>query len=122
LNPYLGSGNRKVSPNADIEERLKMKVLKIGLVAAFLLGMLALAAPAGAKGSYPPDVKGTIIHRGGIGPTQPDVQPDVLARPTNQPGILPFTGADLTRIVLIGFVTIAAGTVLVRRYRTQDLS
>ena len=95
-----------------------MKTVRVTLVAAFLLSMLALAAPAQAQ-SYPPDVLGDVIRRD---PT-PVVEPDVLNRPpTPEPGILPFTGADIAQFVLIGAVAIAAGSVIARRYRVRDLA
>jgi hypothetical protein len=101
-----------------------MKILRVALVSAFLIGMFAMAAPAQAKGNYPPDVLGKVIQRGGsIGPkSAPNVEPAVLKRPTTQASVLPFTGADLARFVLIGFVSIGAGVVIVRRYRVAELS
>ena len=93
-----------------------MKTVRVTLVAAFLLSMLAFAAPAQAQ-SYPPDVLGDIIRRD---PT-PVVEPEILNRPPS-PGILPITGADIARFVLFGVVAIAAGSVIVRRFRVQDLS
>ena len=93
-----------------------MKSIRVFLVSMFVLSMLALASPAGAQ-QYPPDVLGDVIRRD----PQPIVEPEVLHRRITTPGILPFTGADLARFVLIGFVTIGAGVVIVRRFRTDEL-
>lgn len=76
-----------------------------------LLLVVALAAPALAQnepyGNGGPTVLPTLITN----PSDPVVEPNREERP---PGVLPFTGGDVTLFLVIGLGAISAGVVMLR--------
>ncbi|MFN2586691.1 MAG: hypothetical protein ABR613_01050 [Actinomycetota bacterium] len=103
-----------------------MRGLRVPVVIGLLFAVLWIAG-AGAKAQppYPPPT-GTIIASLSPSPSAPpptgppSVPPTVFPSrgPTpSPPSDVPFTGADLTRFVLIGAALTGAGTFLVRLAR-----
>ena len=93
------------------------------VVAAVLSVSLGTSGVALAQSSEQPPgdhVKHEVIHNN----TPPNqTLPEVLPRGQGEevaPGVLPFTGSDLALFVVFGLVAIAAGTTLVRRYRSDE--
>ena len=88
-----------------------MKIQRLIAASLLLLAMMSLSSVALAQ-IYPPEVKGDIIQKH---PTAPDV-----GGPSTNSSTLPFTGADVVLILLVGFAAIGTGTVLVRRFRGRE--
>lgn len=89
-----------------------MKIQRLIAASLLLLAMMSLSSVALAQRAYPPDVRGDIIQKH---PTTPDV-----GGPSTNSSTLPFTGADVVLILLVGFAAIGTGTVLVRRFRVRE--
>ena len=97
--------------------RRATKLLLVGVIAALALGMIAGPALATASGgAHHP--KGTQFQRS----NQPTVQANTSVRGSSSGStvagsVLPFTGAQLTLIALVGLAAIGVGTGLVLRSR-----
>lgn len=88
-----------------------MKIRRLIAASLLLLAMMSLSSVALAQ--YAPEPpKGDIIQKH---PTAPDV-----GGPSTNSSTLPFTGADVVVILLVGFAAIGTGTVLVRRSRGRE--
>jgi hypothetical protein len=87
-----------------------------------ILASMSLAGAALAQSAEQPpgdEVLDEVIRN-----EQPEQAPDVLPslqRPGEDvaPGVLPFTGADLTLFVVVGVAAVATGTLIVRRARSN---
>ncbi len=89
-----------------------------------ILASMSLAGAALAQSAeQPPDdeVLDEVIRN--EQPEQaPDLLPDLQPRgdqPDVAPGVLPFTGADLTLFAATGFAAVGTGTILVRATRAR---
>jgi hypothetical protein len=101
-----------------------VRTLRATVIVAMILASMSLAGAALAQSAEQPpedEVRGEVIRN-----EQPEQAPDVL--PTLQqpgegqdfaPGVLPFTGADLTLFVVVGAAAVATGMLIVRRARSK---
>jgi hypothetical protein len=97
-----------------------MKSIRVLVLALFVLASLGLSGAALAQSAeQPPDnVKDKVIRNTPPNQTLPELLP--RGQEDVAPGLLPFTGSDLTLFVVLGGVAIAVGSVLVRRGRSPD--
>jgi hypothetical protein len=101
-----------------------VRILRATVLVALVLASMSLAGAAFAQSAEQPpedDVRGEFIRN-----DQPEEAPGVL--PSLQqpgedqdvaPGVLPFTGSDLTLFVVVGGAAVGMGTLLVRRARSR---
>ncbi len=109
-----------------------MRALRVPIVIGLLFAVLWIAgtgaeAQQGSKKKYPPQtptIQPSVLTPSPTGPppaspsAPPSVVPSRGPEPSEPPdGDIPFTGADLTRFVLIGAALTGAGTLLVRSTR-----
>jgi hypothetical protein len=101
-----------------------VRILRATVLVALILASMSLAGAAFAQSAEQPpedEVRGEVIRNEG-----PDEAPDTLPslqpraeQPDVAPGVLPFTGSDLTLFVVAGAVAVGAGTLIVRRARSR---
>ena len=87
-----------------------MKIRRLIAASLLLLAMMSLSSIAFAKDAYPPPLGDKTVRNPAT---------DVRGSSTNS-ATLPFTGADVVVILLVGFALIGTGTVLVRRFRVRE--
>jgi LPXTG-motif cell wall-anchored protein len=104
---------------------LKVGLMNIRRLVAASVLVIGIAAPAtaavAAEGEYPLPNDVTVL--GETLKKAPDVAPAAVAAPAPQTaptGNLPFTGSDVTGMVIVGLAAVGAGTVLVRRSKSQE--
>lgn len=100
-----------------------IKTMRVALCAVMFVGvLLTVASPASAQEGY--GVPGTTPPNGSV--LSNNVPPEVLGESLTRPATavnpaagsqLPFTGSDIAQLLVIALVSIAVGSVLVRRAR-----
>lgn len=95
-----------------------MKIQRLIAASLLLLAMMSLSSVALAQQC--PYVKGCTNQPNVLGDkTAQNPATDSSSSSTNS-STLPFTGADVVLILLVGFAAIGTGTVLVRRFRVRE--
>lgn len=95
---------------APIARRVHLRTAFVGLmaVAILALGVSLAFAQTDPYSDNEPDVKPTLI----IDESEPEVEPA-------PPGVLPFTGGDVTVFLIGGLAAISVGTLIVKRTRAR---
>lgn len=92
-----------------------MQARRVRLVVMFAIVLTATITPAVAADSSepPPVVRGEVYHRG----TQRSVDEFVQGLLSGRPQTLPFTGADVTLLTVVGVAAVGIGAGLARGAR-----